>query len=402
MEKKNLELYIHIPFCVKKCGYCDFLSMPAEESTRRHYVTALVREIQEKSKPLADYKVVSVFLGGGTPSILPGIQAAEVMEAVQKNFSLSPEAEVTIECNPGTLTEQKLRQYKAAGINRLSIGLQSAHDKELQKLGRIHTYEEFLETYGLARKTGFENINIDLMSGLPGQKAWDWIYTLERVLKLRPEHISAYSLIIEEGTPFFALYAEDERRRERGDMPVFLPDEESERRMYAMTLRMLEEQGYRRYEISNYARPGWECRHNIGYWRRVPYLGLGLGSASFLGGIRFSNTADLTGYLSGKYGNLEVLLQGGLGGYPASAIAYLGKRQQMEEFMFLGLRMMEGISREAFRENFGVEIEGVYGAVIRKLAQQGLLQQKFGRVSLTEEGISISNYVMGQFLLEDA
>ncbi len=400
MEKKPLELYIHIPFCIKKCGYCDFLSMPADEDTRRHYVNVLLQEIWQKSKALPDYEVISLFFGGGTPSILPGGQIAKIMETVGQTFSLIPNAEITIECNPGTLGRQKLLQYKNAGVNRLSIGLQSTHNKELQNLGRIHTYEEFLETYGLARKAGFENISIDLMSALPGQRVWDWIYTLERVLKLKPEHISAYSLIIEEGTPFFALYAEDERRRERGDMPVFLPDEESERRMYDMTVQMLAGKGYKRYEISNYAKPGRECRHNIGYWRRVPYLGLGLGSASLIGDVRFSNTAGLQDYLDGKYGNLESLLQGGLGGYPPSAITYLDKRQQMEEFMFLGLRMMEGISREAFRENFGIEIDGVYGAVIKELAQQGLLAQEFGRVFLTEDGISVSNYVMGQFLLE--
>ncbi len=401
MDKIKIGLYIHIPFCIKKCGYCDFLSMPAGESTRRHYVAALIREIQDKSKCLPGYQLSSVFFGGGTPSLLAGAQVAGLMEAVGQNFSLDPDAEVTIECNPGTLDRQKLLQYKSAGFNRLSIGLQSTHNKELEKLGRAHTYEDFLKSYDLARKAGFGNINIDLMSALPGQTVWDWIYTLERVIKLKPEHISAYSLMIEEGTPFFALYGEDGQRRDRGEMPRFLPDEEAERKMYSMACRMLGEKGYKRYEISNYARPGQECRHNIGYWRRTPYLGLGLGSASLLGNVRFSNTVSLQGYLEGDYGDLEVLLQGGQGGYPSRAVSWLDKKQQMEEFMFLGLRMMDGISRKEFRETFGVELEGVYGAAVKDMSRQGLLSQQFGRVFLTEEGVSVSNYVMGQFLLED-
>ncbi len=402
MTPSPLELYIHIPFCIRKCQYCDFLSMPAQEPIRTRYLAALLQEIQEKSRPLQGYQVISVFLGGGTPSILPGAQTAQILETVRRSFPLAPDAEITIECNPGTLDWQKLLQYKAAGINRLSIGLQSAHNEELRLLGRIHTYEEFLVGYDLARKAGFENINIDLMSALPGQRVRDWMDTLECVIKLRPEHVSAYSLMIEEGTPFFALYGEDEQRRERGDSPRFLPDEESERKMYVMACRMLGEKGYRRYEISNYARPGRECRHNLGYWRRISYLGLGLGSASLLNGIRFSNTEILKDYLEGNYGDLGALLQGGHGGYPIRSILWLDKKQQMEEFMFLGLRMAEGISREEFRENFGIELEGIYGAAIKGLVRQGLLAQQCGRVFLTEEGISVSNYVMGQFLLGDS
>lgn len=400
MKPSTLELYIHIPFCARKCQYCDFLSMPAEEPIRAHYVASLLQEIRAKSKPLQGRQVVSIFLGGGTPSILHGAQVVQILEAIRQGFSIAPNAEITIECNPGTLDRQKLLSYKAAGVNRLSIGLQSTHGKELRKLGRIHTYEDFLASYDLARKADFGNINVDLMSALPGQAVGDWASTLERVLRLKPEHISAYSLMIEEGTPFFALYGEDERRRERGDSPLFLPDEETEREMYSMACQMLEEKGYRRYEISNYAKPGRECRHNLGYWRRVPYLGLGLGSASLLDGIRFSNTTSLQDYLEGKYGDLGALLQGGQGGYPIRSIVWLDKKQQMEEFMFLGLRMMDGISRKEFRESFGIELEGIYGAVVKELTQQGLLGQEFGRVFLTEEGISLSNYVMGQFLLE--
>ena len=203
MPSKELELYLHIPFCVRKCDYCDFLSMPADEDLRRHYVDCLIEEIKQKAALCSEYRVTSVFFGGGTPSILPGVQIWELMEALQRNFKICEDAEVTVECNPGTLTRQKLIYYKMAGVNRLSIGLQSANNQELQRLGRIHTYEEFLDSFGQARAMGFKNINVDLMSALPGQKQEDWIDTLNKVLAVRPEHISAYSLMVEEGTPFY-------------------------------------------------------------------------------------------------------------------------------------------------------------------------------------------------------
>ncbi len=388
MPSKELELYLHIPFCVRKCDYCDFLSMPANEELRRHYVDCLMEEIKQKAALCHEYQVTSVFFGGGTPSILPGVQIWELMEALRRNFKIYEDAEITVECNPGTLTRQKLIYYKMAGVNRLSIGLQSANNQELQRLGRIHTYEEFLDSFGQARAMGFKNINVDLMSALPGQKQEDWINTLNKVLAVRPEHISAYSLMVEEGTPFYERYGEDERRREQGEPPLYLPSEEMEREMYLSTQELMRNKGYIRYEISNYAFPGRECRHNIGYWKLTPYLGLGLGSSSFLEEVRFSNTKDLKTYLSGENFSQE-----------DCAYVFLDKRQRMEEFMFLGLRMMEGISRSVFQQMFGIKLEAVYGNVLEQLQQQGLLKQQEGRVALTEAGISVSNYVLSEFLL---
>ncbi|MCI8299186.1 MAG: oxygen-independent coproporphyrinogen III oxidase [Lachnospiraceae bacterium] len=404
---RELELYVHIPFCVKKCDYCDFLSMPADESVRRHYVGQLLEEIRQNAPVCKEYQVSSVFFGGGTPSLLSGGQTAEIMEELQERFQVRQNAEITLECNPGTLTRQKLALYKTAGVNRLSLGLQSADHRELQKIGRIHTFEEFLESFDLARKAGFSNINVDVMSALPGQRTKDWLYTLKKVLELRPEHISAYSLIVEEGTPFYERYGEDELRRQRGEVCRDLPSEETERQMYELTREILADHGYLRYEISNYAKPGRECRHNIGYWQLTPYLGLGLGSSSYLEQARFSNTRKLEEYLKGNWNDLAEILetverQKGRADVSCGQgeLVMLDKRAQMEEFMFLGLRMTAGIARKKFQKLFGVELEGVYGEILRKLQRQGLIEQSEGRVFLTEEGISVSNYVLSEFLLE--
>lgn len=385
MSRKKLELYLHIPFCAKKCAYCDFLSAPADESTRVRYLEALVEEIKVKSEFYKIYSVPSVFVGGGTPSVLLGQDIARLMEVVHLYFHLENDVEITIECNPGTLNSQKAAHYKSAGINRVSLGLQSVRQKELTLLGRIHTYEDFLKSYDILRKAGFDNINVDLMSGLPGQTLPSWQTTVRKVTALRPEHISAYSLIIEEGTPFYESFSQDEARRERGEVPRLLPTEETERTMYEWSRSYLDAQGYHRYEISNYARTGKECRHNMGYWRRENYLGLGLGSSSLVENERFGNTTDLEDYLKGNYEKQN--------------ITKLTRQEQMEEFMFLGLRMMGGISRGEFKDYFGVEPEGVYGDVLASLYKEGLLHQEAGRIYLTEEGISLSNYVMAQFLI---
>lgn len=385
--RKELELYLHIPFCVRKCNYCDFLSMPAEEGVRRHYVNCLLEEIRQRGESCRAYHVSTVFFGGGTPSLLAGVQIAELMEAIRSSFWVDSDAEITIECNPGTLDRQKLLFYQNAGINRLSIGLQSASNRELQLLGRIHNCEQFLENYDLARKMGFENINVDLISALPGQKTEDWEYTLKKVLELRPEHISAYSLMVEEGTPFYEAYGQDAECREQGGHPRELPEEETEQEMYLLTGQMLAEKGYRRYEISNYARPGRECRHNTGYWRGISYLGLGLGSSSLMDRTRFSNTRNMEKYLEQ------------CPDFKRENVTVLGKTQQMEEFMFLGLRMTEGISREEFQKKFQMEPEGIYGTALQKLSRENMLKQKEGRIYLTEQGILVSNYVLSQFLL---
>ena len=386
MADKSLELYVHIPFCVRKCEYCDFLSAPAGADTQQEYVRNLLLEIEQKGVRCTDYEVTTIFFGGGTPSILKAGWIADILDAIHRNFKVRKDAELTIECNPGTLTFEKLSIYKSAGINRISVGLQSASDAELRELGRIHTYEDFLKSYDLIRKKGFSNVNIDLMAALPGQTLKSYEQTLRRVLALKPEHISAYSLIIEEGTPFYEKYEADELLREKGEKPQMLPSEETERLMYERTKELLLAHGYERYEISNYARRGYACRHNIGYWRRENYLGFGLGSASLLENERFHNTTDLTDYLGGDY------------------LAYeqekLDKKSQMEEFMFLGLRMTDGISTECFRQTFGLTVELVYGPVLEQQIADQLLRKEDGRIFLTERGLDVSNYVMAQFLLD--
>ena len=386
MADKSLELYVHIPFCVRKCEYCDFLSAPAGADTQQEYVRNLLLEIEQKGVRCTDYEVTTIFFGGGTPSILKAGWIADILDAIHRNFKVRKDAEITIECNPGTLTFEKLSIYKSAGINRISVGLQSASDAELRELGRVHTYEDFLKSYDLIRKKGFSNVNIDLMAALPGQTLKSYEQTLRRVLALKPEHISAYSLIIEEGTPFYEKYEADELLREKGEKPQMLPSEETERLMYERTKELLFAHGYERYEISNYARRGYACRHNIGYWRRENYLGFGLGSASLLENERFHNTTDLTDYLGGDY------------------LAYeqekLDKKSQMEEFMFLGLRMTDGISTECFRQTFGLTVELVYGPVLEQQIADQLLRKEDGRIFLTERGLDVSNYVMAQFLLD--
>ncbi|MDY3919767.1 MAG: radical SAM family heme chaperone HemW [Candidatus Limivivens sp.] len=384
MEETKLELYVHIPFCVRKCAYCDFLSFAAKPAEKEQYVQVLIREIQSW-KGKESRNVSSVFFGGGTPSILLPGQIEEILEEIGKCFFLEKGAEITLECNPGTLTEEKLSVYRRAGVNRLSIGLQSADNRELKLLGRIHTWEDFQESFRLARQAGFSNLNIDLISALPGQTPQSWRSTLEKVLMLEPEHISAYSLIVEEGTPFYQAYGEDARRRDEGKKTRWLPSEEEERQMYEDTEVLLSQAGYQRYEISNYARSGFACRHNIGYWEREDYLGFGLGASSLYHNIRFKNTDSMEAYLEGEFEKTQ--------------IQELTVEEQMEEAMFLGLRMMQGVSLEKFQRTFGQSCESVYGEVLRKLEKQGLLKRQDGRAALTEKGIDVSNYCMAEFLL---
>ena len=391
MEKKELELYVHIPFCVRKCTYCDFLSAPAGEQEKASYVEALIREIKSKRQTYAQYRVSTVFLGGGTPSVLSGECTARIFHALRENFDIDRSAEVTMEVNPGTVTEEKAAVWKQCGVNRLSIGLQSADDRELAMLGRIHTYRDFLDTWHIVRLAGFENINIDLISAIPGQTAGGWERTLRTAAGLGPEHISAYSLIIEEGTPFYARYGENRGiiSEETGLWPR-LPDEDTEREIYKMTARILAEYGYHRYEISNYAKKGYECRHNLGYWDRKEYLGLGLGSASLIRERRFHNTAVMETYLT---------TAGKLPEVPACEdLEILTTEDQMEEFMFLGLRKTEGICCDRFQEKFGRPIEEVYGQQILELERKGLLKRENRKIRLTERGVDVSNTVFTEFM----
>lgn len=409
---KELELYLHIPFCERKCAYCDFLSAPADLPVRISYIKKLQEEIAYYGAQYGEYQVSSIFFGGGTPTILEGYQLAAILETVKEHFNITTDAEITVECNPGTLTAGKAEKLVQAGFNRLSMGLQSADDRELHLLGRIHNFAQFLESYDLARKAGFQNINVDLMSALPGQTLKSWQDTLQKVTALRPEHISAYSLIIEEGTPFYERFAEDERIREEGGHPRLLPEEDVERQMYELTETFLHTKGYARYEISNYAKPGYECRHNCGYWTRKDYLGLGLGASSLVEHQRFQNTSDLKTYLEQEYlpqceGQHEriaetIQLQEETGltqtGHHIH-IETLDKKSEMEEFMFLGLRLMAGISRQQFEKKFQVTLNSVYGEVLRKLKGEQLIEEVAGYVRLTEHGIDVSNYVLAEFLM---
>ena len=370
-----IEIYIHIPFCVKKCDYCDFLSGPSGPEEQSDYVQALLREI-DAVKEGKGRSVSSIFIGGGTPSVLDAGFIGEILNRIRNKFQIQNDAEITIEANPGTADYGKLQAYRDYGINRLSIGLQSPDDRELKILGRIHNYEQFLETYKKARKAGFDNINIDLMSAIPDQTYKGWEKNLRTVAELEPEHISAYSLIIEEGTPFAARQ-------------LNLPDEDTEYNMYEATARILKEYGYKQYEISNYAKRDMACRHNVGYWTRQDYLGFGLGASSLYGKERFSNTADRKKYLENSF-SPELIRE---------REPILSREDEMAEFMFLGLRMTEGVARTDFEQIFGCCIEQIYGDVLKKYESMGLLQEKNGRIFLSRAGIHVSNSVMADFLL---
>ena len=412
MDKNNLELYIHMPFCVKKCEYCDVLSFPADTYTQIKYVHALLNEIRFYGEKMRGFRVSTIYIGGGTPSWLEPELVTAVMDQIYKSFQVYEDAEISIECNPGTVTAAKLQAYRRAGINRLSIGLQSTNNTELKTLGRIHTYEQFLKTYELARNEGFTNINVDLMSGLPRQSAESFADTLQRVIRLKPEHISAYSLIIEKGTPFYEKYKFDMVRQEAGMKTEELPTEDDTYKMLKLTQRVLAKAGYERYEISNYAKPGYACRHNVGYWTRENYLGLGLGAASLIDNVRYSNTRELYEYIEicreltflppevfAPEEGMDAPERGWFGSNLHTEAAVVNRKAQMEEFMFLGLRMPEGISRNEFETNFGMPIEAAYVQVLPDLQAQKLIEKREGRVYLTDRGMDVANYVMAQFLL---
>lgn len=401
---KSISIYIHIPFCVKKCHYCDFLSAPAKRSVQEEYLRALKQEIRGSAANYTAYRVESIFVGGGTPTVLETKALCGILEVLKEEFTVAAEAEITVEANPGTVEAEELAALYKAGVNRLSIGLQSALPGELALLGRIHSYEDFEKTYAAAVRAGFSNINVDLMMALPGQQIQDYAYTLDKVLSLKPQptHISAYSLIIEEGTPFYECYGEqrDELLRTgecshaakgtvfflQNERQKWLPSEEEEREMDALTGRKLAAAGYVRYEISNYCKDGYTCRHNRVYWQRGNYAGFGLGAASMVENVRFRNESVLQEYLKNPLRREEK--------------AALGIQDQMEEFMFLGLRLTEGVDKAQFQKLFGIPMEQVYGSVLEQNERAGLLKQG-ERVSLTEKGRDVSNYVMAQFLLED-
>lgn len=384
MKKRNLELYLHIPFCVRKCNYCDFFSASGTEEEQAVYVSAMIQEIQSYQELSGEYEVQTIFLGGGTPSLLTPEQIEQIFNAIYHTFSVNENAEITMEMNPGTVDIEKLHAMKAAGVNRLSIGLQSAQNEELKMLGRIHTFEEFLETWKLIEQAGFKNRNIDLMSALPGQTIESYEDTLSKVLALEPEHISAYSLILEEGTVFYDWY--EKGKLDRGAWK--LPSEEEEYAMGELTILRLAEAGMHRYEISNYAKPGKECRHNLGYWDRTEYLGIGAGSSSLIKGERFDHIRDRKAYIEKIRNGESILIDREI----------LSVESQMEEFMYLGLRKIEGVSRTDFQNYFGKNVDDVYGKILDKSEEEQLLEFSGDRIRLTHRGMDVSNCVLAEFL----
>lgn len=386
LPEKNripLELYFHIPFCVKKCAYCDFLSMEAGEETKEFYMKCLQEDVMQFPQKEA-YLVTSVFIGGGTPTVVRAEAIEELLGLVKSSFSFAQDAEITIEANPKTVRQDSLLAYRRAGINRISFGLQSVHTEELKRLGRIHSYEDFRESLQMAREAGFRNINLDLMFAFPGQTIKSWRETLEEAAKLDVPHISAYSLIVEEGTPFYTLYGEDIQRRERGERPKALPTEEAELEMYQEAVRILKRYGYQSYEISNFAKEGYACRHNEGYWSGVLYAGFGLGAASYMENRRFVKTRCLKEYLAGDFSERE--------------IETLSDKERMEEFMILGLRKSKGVSIGEFEKRFQGEMPEAYRRIIDVYKSRGLLQEEDGRIFFTERGIFLSNIVMAEFM----
>lgn len=373
--KDKISLYIHIPFCIRKCLYCDFPSFSGMESIFDDYVRMLCREIDETYSDYRGMEVKSIFVGGGTPSVLPPALLGRISNKIFSRFDVDSKAEITIETNPGTLDAKKLGEMKSMYFNRLSMGLQAWQDRLLKKLGRIHTADEFETNFLQARDAGFKNINVDLMFALPAQSLDDWQETLEKVMKLRPEHISAYSLIIEEGTPFFDMF-------DRGELKEI--DEVTDRKMYYLAKEMLFDKGYKQYEISNFAKEGFECYHNKVYWRTEEYQGFGLGAHSYAGGVRFHNTYDMKEYLRGEGFRLDK--------------EFLSLQEKQEEFMFMGLRMNEGVSEAEFLRRFGESMDGVYGDEIKELISEELLVKKDGRLSLTDRGVDISNSVFEKFI----
>lgn len=378
---KPLGLYIHIPFCERKCYYCDFNSFSGKGQYIEEYMAAVQKELKLYSGKLTDYSIKSVFIGGGTPSLVEGPLIGRVMEQINKECSLSNEAEITMEVNPGTLTSEKLREYYESGVNRLSFGLQACQNHLLQILGRIHSYEEFLKNVTIAREIGFENINVDLMFALPNQQLWEWEESLQALVRLGIPHISAYSLIWEEGTRF-------QKWQESGELKPL--EEELELAMYHRAIGYLKEMGYEHYEISNFAKANHRCVHNQIYWYNQPYLGLGAGAHSYLEERRFSNAYGLEEYLQYiKEGKVPVIER--------TALTF---KDEVSETMFLGLRMMEGVSIEAFHNRFGVTPLALYGKTLHQLKTQGLIEMNSSRIYLTPKGIDLSNLVFREMLLD--
>lgn len=375
----KISLYIHIPFCAQKCLYCDFPSFARKDHLRKAYIEALNKEIISLREKHNNLEINTIFIGGGTPSVLEPDELECLLKEVAK-LNMAKDIEYSIECNPGNLTEEKLEVMKNYGVNRISMGLQAKQDNLLKGLGRIHNYKTFKENFLLAKKVGFNNINVDLMFGLPNQRLNEWEETLREIISLEPAHISAYSLIIEEGTAFYNLYENDKLK---------LPTEEEERKMYHLAKKILEENGFNQYEISNYAKEGKECRHNLAYWNMDNWIGVGSASASYIDGKRIKNISSVEKYIN--FINEK--------GEAVEEIINNSKNDNMEEFMFMGLRKINGIDENEFKNRFSMNINDVYGEILNKYIDEGLLIRESGRIFLSEKGIEISNIIMADFLL---
>ncbi len=399
MNRKPLGLYLHIPFCQSKCAYCDFYSMSgADEETMQRYTDALLLQMEDYSKAARHYTVDTVFIGGGTPSVLPAKCMGELIAGIHRNFSVSRRAEFTMECNPATVSAQTLQKYRRAGVNRLSMGLQSGEDGELRSLSRIHTKEEFEASYLAARKAGFENINIDIMYGIPMQTAESFARTINYAAQLSPEHISLYGLRIEEGTPF-ALTRDT----------LILPDEDTESEMYFSGIEMLKAAGYRQYEISNFARPGFECRHNLKYWNCEEYLGLGCAAHSYFADTRFSFKRNMGLFIDAMEADItggDMLTDDGMSISPDSfksaelvdEMFPLTPADRIGEYIMLRLRLTEGISSSRFERRFGMNFDALYGRRLKIYIDNGFMTYDGDCYAFTPRGMYVSNYILSSIL----
>ena len=379
---KPISIYIHIPFCVKKCAYCDFASYAGRMDCMERYVSAVCREIRAQAAFFGKRRVKTVFFGGGTPTLLTGAQAGRIMQALGACFYIEETAEITMEGNPGTLTGESLAAYRAAGVNRLSIGVQSMDDALLCAIGRIHTAAQATEAVRLARAAGFDNVSLDLMLGLPGQTAEQWEATLRAAIALEPEHLSCYSLILEEGTPLEAAV--------RAGTCAPLPGEEALERMDGITERLTREAGFARYEVSNYARPGRESRHNTVYWECESYLGIGAAAHGEMDGVRFEHTADIEEYIR-SCENPEWLNR------PEGNNT---REDRMFERLMMGLRMSRGMDAARFARDFGVAPEAVWKETIPQMTRAGLLVRGGERLRLSARGMDVMNGVLERMMEE--
>ena len=380
-DKKKLGLYLHIPFCAKKCAYCDFYSFKCPNaSLAKNYISALRIQLEDYRKPLSDYEVDTVFIGGGTPSTLDTSLLQSLIDTAGRNLDIKKDAEFTIEVNPGTVTKKALKKYRKMGINRLSIGLQSIHEDELRELGRIHTLEDFTDCYEWAREVGFDNISVDLMYGIPRQTKGSFAKTLDFISKINPEHVSIYALKVEEGTEFY-------NRRDALD----LPDEDTEYEMYTSAIDFLGSRGYEHYEISNFARPGYRCRHNMKYWNCDEYLGLGPGAHSYLDERRFAVARDIVKYIDG----IEIV-NNNINIY--SEDEQLTVYERMSEYIMLRMRLSDGVTAAKFNRRFGFDFEEKYGARLREYIDGGFVEFNGGTYSFTPKGMYVSNYILSSVL----